>query len=54
MAYFVSYCPKLPTLIVPVMRDGYTEMLTQCLKQFEGMYQEQLLTIQEVARKDLE
>ena len=46
--YFMSYCPKLPTLTLRIERNGYTDALRECLKGFSAMYQEQLSDLQQL------
>ena len=41
-AWFVSYCPKLPTLIIKVNRSAYTESLVDSVKRFDNLYESQL------------
>jgi len=40
--WFMSYCPGLPTYLEKIERNGYTENLLQCLREFEMLYLEQL------------
>ena len=45
--YFLSYCPKLPSLLLKINRNEYMESLTKCVKQFTEMYQYQLNELKE-------
>lgn len=40
--WFVSYCPKLPTLILKIERTAYTDSILPALLRFEGLYSSQL------------
>ena len=46
--YFVGYCPELPTLIITVERDRYTDNLLARLREFEALYLEQLAAFEEL------
>lgn len=41
-AWFISYCPGLPTLILSFKRSRYTESLIQSIKHFSDLYSIQL------------
>ena len=49
--YFMSYCPKLPTLTLRIERNAYTESLRECLKGFSAMYLEQISDLQKLTQE---
>ena len=50
--WFVGYCPNEPTLVLKVERDGYTENLLSCLKEFEALYLRQLDEYAQIVQRE--